>query len=131
MANAKRRRRKNGNRAGRMCITCIVFVFAIVMSTQIIKVYQKDQEYIAKQADLEQQLSAEQDRQKELEAYETYTKSQQYVEDVAKSKLGLLYDNEVVLKNKSNDRIRWIVSVIDKKWDCFLYSPIFVLQCQP
>ena len=31
-----------------MCITCIVFVFAIVMSTQIIKVYQKDQEYIAK-----------------------------------------------------------------------------------
>ena len=94
MANAKRRRRKNGNRAGRMCITCIVFVFAIVMSTQIIKVY------IAKQADLEQQLSAEQDRQKELEAYETYTKSQQYVEDVAKSKLGLLYDNEVVFKEQ-------------------------------
>ena len=94
MANAKRRRRKNGNRAGRMCITCIVFVFAIVMSTQIIKVYQKDQEYIAKQADLEQ------DRQKELEAYETYTKSQQYVEDVAKSKLGLLYDNEVVFKEQ-------------------------------
>lgn len=90
----------SGNRAGRMCITCIVFVFAIVMSTQIIKVYQKDQEYIAKQADLEQQLSAEQDRQKELEAYETYTKSQQYVEDVAKSKLGLLYDNEVVFKEQ-------------------------------
>ena len=100
MANAKRRRRKNGNRAGRMCITCIVFVFAIVMSTQIIKVYQKDQEYIAKQADLEQQLSAEQDRQKELEAYETYTKSQQYVEDVSKSKLGLLYDNDVVFKEQ-------------------------------
>ena len=49
MANAKRRSKKNGNRAGRMCITCIVFVFAIVMSTQIIKVYQKDQEYVAKQ----------------------------------------------------------------------------------
>ena len=100
MANAKRRRRKNGNRAGRMGITGIVFVFAIVMSTQIIKVYQKDQEYIAKQADLEQQLSAEQDSQKELAAYETNTKSQQYVDDVAKSKLGLLYDNEVVFKEQ-------------------------------
>ena len=86
MANAKRRSKKNGNRAGRMCITCIVFVFAIVMSTQIIKVYQKDQEYVAKQ--------------QELEDYETYTKSQQYVEDVAKSKLGLLYDNEVVFKEQ-------------------------------
>ena len=41
-----------------------------------------------------------QPRQKELEAYETYTKSQQYVEDVAKSKLGLLYDNEVVFKEQ-------------------------------
>ena len=44
----------------------IVFVFAIVMSTQIIKVYQKDQEYIAKQADLEQQLSAEQGQTKRV-----------------------------------------------------------------
>ena len=100
MANVKRRRGKNENRAGRMCITCIVFVFAIVMSTQIIKVYQKDQEYVAKQQELEQQLSDEQDRQKDLEDYETYTKSQQYVEDVAKSKLGLLYENEVVFKEQ-------------------------------
>ena len=100
MANVKRRRGKNGNRAGRMCITYIVLVFAIVMSTQIIKVYQKDQEYVARQEDLEQQLSAEQDRQKELEAYETYTESQQYGEDVAKSKLGLLYENEVVFKEQ-------------------------------
>ena len=45
-------------------------------------------------------LFAEQDRQKELEAYETYTKSQQYVEDDAKRKLGLLYDNEVVFKEQ-------------------------------
>ena len=50
--------------------------------------------------ELEQQLSDEQDRQKDLEDYETYTKSQQYVEDVAKSKLGLLYDNEVVFKEQ-------------------------------
>lgn len=100
MANVKRRRGKNGNRAGRMCITCIVLVFAIVMSTQIIKVYQKVQEYVAKQQELEQQLSDEQDRQKDLEDYETYTKSQQYVEDVAKSKLGLLYENEVVFKEQ-------------------------------
>ena len=125
MANAKRRRRKNGNRAGRMCITCIVFVFAIVMSTQIIKVYQKDQEYklqryketcesvkekekrletllpkVIKAQEFFNDQVNKQPRQKELEAYETYTKSQQYVEDVAKSKLGLLYDNEVVFKEQ-------------------------------
>ena len=123
MANAKRRRRKNGNRAGRMCITCIVFVFAIVMSTQIIKVYQKDQEYIAKQADLEQQLSAEQDRL--IQNHSSMSKMS------PRANWGCFMIMRLYLKNKSNDRIRWIVSVIDKKWDCFLYSPIFVLQCQP
>lgn len=100
MAGAGKRKRKNGNRVGRLCITCIVFIFALVMSVQIVTVYQKDQEYIAKQAELEQQLSDEQDRQEELKDYETYTKSQQYVEDVAKSKLGLLYKNEVVFKER-------------------------------
>ena len=100
MAGAGKRKRKNGNRVGRLCITCIVFIFALVMSVQIVTVYQKDQEYIAKQAELEQQLSDEQDRQGELKDYETYTKSQQYVEDVAKSKLGLLYKNEVVFKER-------------------------------
>lgn len=100
MAGAGKRKRKNGNRVGRLCITCIVFIFALVMSVQIVTVYQKDQEYIAKQAELEQQLSDEQGRQEDLKDYETYTKSQQYVEDVAKSKLGLLYKNEVVFKER-------------------------------
>ena len=131
MANAKRRSKKNGNRAGRMCITCIVFVFAIVMSTQIIKVYQKDQEYVAKQQELEQQLSDEQDRQKDLEDYETYTNHSSMWKMLPRANWGCFMIMRLYLKNKSNDRIRWIVSVIDKKWDCFLYSPIFVLQCQP
>ena len=34
----------------------------------------------------------------QLSSYETYTKSQQYVEDTAKSKLGLAYDNEIIFK---------------------------------
>lgn len=100
MTNARKRRGKSGNRAGRLCITCIVFVFAAVMSLQIVKAYQKDQEYMAQQQSLEQQLEDEQDRQEELQKYEAYTKSQQYVEDVAKSKLGLLYKNEIVFKEQ-------------------------------
>ena len=35
-----------------------------------------------------------------LKDYEEYTKSQDYVEDIAKSKLGLLHDNEIVFKEK-------------------------------
>lgn len=97
---AAKKRRKDNNRAGKMCISMILVAFVAVMSVQIVKLYQKDQEYANKQAELEVQLEEEAARQAELEDYEAYTKSQQYVEDVAKSKLGLAYDNEIIFKEE-------------------------------
>lgn len=97
MASA-RRRKKSGNRAGKVCISMIVIAFVAVMSVQIVKIYQKDLEYMEKQAQLEAELSDETERHEELEQYEEYTKSQQYVEDIAKSKLGLAYENEIIFK---------------------------------
>lgn len=97
---AAKKRRKDNNRAGKMCISMILVAFVAVMSVQIVKLYQKDQEYANKQAELEVQLEEETARQAELEDYEAYTKSQQYVEDVAKSKLGLAYDNEIIFKEE-------------------------------
>lgn len=37
-------------------------------------------------------------RAKEIEEYEAYTKTKKYVEDVAKEKLGLSYENEIIFK---------------------------------
>ncbi|MGN0143063.1 MAG: septum formation initiator family protein [Roseburia sp.] len=96
------RRSKDNNRAGKLCIGMIVLVFVAVMSIQIVRVYQKDQEYIERQASLEKQLSDEKERQASLADYEAYTKSQQYVEDVARSKLGMAYDNEIIFKEQSS-----------------------------
>lgn len=98
MAAAKRRMRNNNNRAGKICISMILIMFVAVMSVQIIKLYQKDQVYAKRQAELEAELLKETARQEELEEYELYTQSPQYVEDVAKSKLGLAYDNEIIFK---------------------------------
>ncbi len=96
------RRRKDQNRSGRRYISLILFVFIIAMSFQIARVYQKDQEYAKKQEQLEQQLEAETVRQQELEAYESYTRSQQYIEDIARSKLGLAYEDEIIFKEVNN-----------------------------
>lgn len=99
MAGA-RRRKKNSSRAGKVCISMIVVAFVTVMSVQIFKTYQKDQEYLEQQRILEQQLADELARQAELEEYEKYTQSQQYIEDIAKSKLGLAYENEIIFKEQ-------------------------------
>ena len=52
----------------------------------------------AEEASLQKQLEEETARGEQLSSYETYTKSQQAVEDTAKSKLGLAYDNEIIFK---------------------------------
>lgn len=97
---AAKRIRKDNNRAGKICISMILIVFVIVMSVQIVKIYQKDQELIETQAEREAQLEEETARQQELEEYEAYTQTNEYIEDVAKSKLGLAYDNEIIFKEE-------------------------------
>ena len=36
----------------------------------------------------------------EIESMQQYMQSDQYIEDIAKSKLGLAYDNEIIFKEK-------------------------------
>ena len=45
-------------------------------------------------------LEDETARQEDLQNYQSYTQSQEYVEDIAKSKLGLAYDNEIIFKEE-------------------------------
>ena len=74
----------------------------IVMSIQIVNLNQKNQGYVAQEESLNEQLEGETQRQSELEEYEKYTQTQEYIEDTAKSKLGLVYNNEIVFKEKKN-----------------------------
>ena len=102
MARRRGSSRRDDNRAGKISISLILIVFVVVMSVQISKVYKKDQEKIAQEAQLQKQLELEQERKAELEEYEDYIESQEYVEDVAQSKLGLLYENQIIFR-EDND----------------------------
>ena len=50
--------------------------------------------------ELQQQIDAENARTEELKELETYTKTKKYAEEVAKDKLGLVYDNEIIFKEE-------------------------------
>ena len=88
---------------GKLCVSGIVFMFLIVMSVQIVKLYKEDQTYIAKEKELNSQLEDATEEQQQLADYEQYTQSQQYIEEVAKSKLGLVYNNEIVFKEQDTE----------------------------
>ena len=97
MKNRSRRKQKE-NRTGKLCVAVMVVMLLAVMSSQIVKLYAKEQEYTRREEALTQQLEAETEREAQLKDYEAYIKTDEFVEDVAKSKLGLVYDNEIVFK---------------------------------
>jgi cell division protein DivIC len=98
------RRRKKGKRgAGTVSIGIVVLLFLAVMAVQIFRVKQKDDTYGERLEELQAQLEDETERESEIDALEEYMKSDEYIEDTAKSKLGLAYDNEIIFKETDGD----------------------------
>ena len=58
----------------------------------------KNKEYMAQEAELEAQIEAEANRAEEIDELEKYVGTDEYVEDVAKEKLGLVYPNEILFE---------------------------------
>ena len=91
----KRRRRRS---TGTVCISIIVVVFVAVMAIQIYQLRQKDADYMARENELKEQYEQETQRSSENDDLEKYMQSREYYEDVANSKLGLTYKNEIIFK---------------------------------
>lgn len=73
---------------------------AVVVSIKGATLQDKDLEYMIKEENLEAQKAKENTRAKELEERRIYVQTKQYIEEVAKEKLGLVNPDEVILKPK-------------------------------
>ncbi len=94
------RQRRKSRRGGAVSVSLIVIVFLIVMTVQIVQLKDKETAYAKQKAEAQQQLDDEQTRSEEIQDLYQYMKSDEYIEDVAKSKLGLAYPNEIIFKEK-------------------------------
>jgi len=92
------RRDRWGNRLAIIGITIVVFSLGVVVNFKSASMKKKDLEYQVKEEALMQQLAKEQSRANELEEYRIYVQTKQYIEEVAKQKLGLVNPDEILLK---------------------------------
>ena len=74
--------------------------YSVRFSVVFKKVFAQIFHQCIKEKELQQQYEEETERSTEIDDLETYMKSSQYIEDVAKSKLGLTYKNEIIFKEK-------------------------------
>ena len=80
-----------------MASVAILIVTAVVGFTSF-SLLEKQAEYKQKEEELTEQINEQHEREEELKDFEAYTKTKAYVEEVAKEKLGLVYENEIILK---------------------------------
>ena len=95
------RKKKRGN-AGTVSIGIIVLAFLAIMSIQIVKLKQKVEVQNEQIEEWNEKLEAESERAEEIKQLEESMQDTQFIEDQAKSKLGLVYDNEIIFKEKED-----------------------------
>lgn len=97
------RRRRKQNKSAVLCISLIAMLLLGVMTVQNLSLYSKRQSYQAREEELQIQLESEEQRQIEMEEYKEYVTTEEYIEQTAKSKLGLVYPNEIIFKEKEEE----------------------------
>lgn len=79
-------------------ISAVVLSLAAVISVKGSSLREKDLDYLVKEENLEAQVENEKNRAKDLEQQRIYVQTKQYIEKVAKEKLGLVKPDEILLK---------------------------------
>lgn len=93
-----RKIREKKKHLGSWAILLIVLAVFGVSTIGGFQLKQKNRAYEAREKALEEDIAEEEARSQEIEDFEAYTKTKKYVEDVAKDKLGLVYEDEIIFK---------------------------------
>jgi len=79
-------------------VSTVLLLLMLVILYNGTKMHAKLQEYESREALLQEQIEAEWERSNEIEELKKYTKTKKYIEETAREKLGLVYEDEILIK---------------------------------
>ena len=94
----RRRRRARRNKRNILLLTIVMCVLSATILFNGLELKKKMMVYAAQEHELQLKLESEEERTKEIRGLEEYTKSDAYVEEVAREKLGFVYPNEIIFR---------------------------------
>ena len=89
-------RRKTHNKSGTILIAVVVIILTIVVGYSVYNMKNELKENQDKIETLNQEIKDEEKRKEEIAEYQEYIQTDEFVEDTAREKLGLVYEDEVV-----------------------------------
>ncbi len=100
MARKAAYRKERQNRLAMLLVTTVVLMMMLVVTFKSVELRQKRHIYMEREEALIQEIEAEKERTVEIEEYGKYTQTKKFVEEVAKEKLGLVYEGEIIFKDE-------------------------------
>ena len=91
-------RKRQQNRFSMFLATLLVVLILVLVGVKSIELRDKIDQKRTEAAQLEAQIEAEMQRTLEIEALGKEVQTKGYIEDVAREKLGLVYEDEILFK---------------------------------
>ncbi|MGN0168069.1 MAG: septum formation initiator family protein [Acetatifactor sp.] len=101
MARAKRKvayRKRNQNRFSMFLVSLVVLMIVVVVAVKSVELQDKIDAKAREEEQLNKQIAAEEERTQEIEEFGKEVQTKGYIEDVAREKLGLVYEDEILFK---------------------------------
>ena len=98
MAENRSSRRSRQNRLSMILavlVVAILFVAVYINGSSMRRELEENQEKITR---LKQEIEEEELRSRSIEEYRAYTETDQFIEQIAREKLGLLYEGETIFR---------------------------------
>lgn len=101
MARNPKVRRKQKRKSGLKIIALAVFVVFLVMVTNSVSLEQEKKALEKQYSELEEKLQNEQERSEILKDRAAYMQTTRYIEEIARERLGLVYEEEIIFRPES------------------------------
>lgn len=93
-------KRSRGSRSGIIMISGVVLIFCVILTYNSFGLRGRIQENATVVQDLQSQIDEQEKTQEELVQESEYINSDDYIEEIARDKLGLVHDNEIVFQKE-------------------------------
>lgn len=93
-----RRRKKFRKHLSSMAIAGVILIMLVFVMVAGVRLKVQNMKKQAHIEELTDQIAEEEKRAEEIEEYGKYVQTKKYAEEVAKEKLGLVYEDEIIFK---------------------------------
>lgn len=79
-------------------ISLVVLMVVVLLSIKSNELKEQRAAYESRDKYLTEKIAEQEERSEEIEEYSKYMQTKQYIEDIAKDKLGLVYEDEIIFE---------------------------------